>query len=300
MDEAHGPHFGSHPAFPASAVALGAAAAIVSAHKALGSLGQAALLHVSAGASPGFLPALDTALASLQTSSPSYLLLASLDGGRAAAFEGGGAAWAEPLAAAGGVRAAAGGAPGVRVLPGADPLRITLAVDGPASGPPSTCCGLGVAAALEAGGAVAEAALPGGAVVLACGAGSREGDVRAFSAALASVLAARDAGRLPLVAAAAVIPDAAAACSSSPSSLSPADALFGGRPVESVPLTSARAVGRVAAEAVTPYPPGIPALLPGEVVTAAAVAGVRAALAAGGRVNCADPTGWSVCVFVGV
>ena len=57
----------------------------------------------------------------------------------------------------------------------------------------------------------------------------------------------------------------------------PRDAFFG--PVETVP--AAEATGRVAAEQVTPYPPGIPALLPGEVINQAVVDYLRTGLAAG-------------------
>jgi lysine decarboxylase len=57
----------------------------------------------------------------------------------------------------------------------------------------------------------------------------------------------------------------------------PRDAFFG--PVETVP--AAEAVGRVAAEQVTPYPPGIPALLPGATINAAVVEYLRTGLAAG-------------------
>jgi arginine decarboxylase len=57
----------------------------------------------------------------------------------------------------------------------------------------------------------------------------------------------------------------------------PRDAFFG--PAESVP--AAAAVGRIAAETVSPYPPGVPALLPGEVITEAVVEYLRTGLAAG-------------------
>ncbi len=43
----------------------------------------------------------------------------------------------------------------------------------------------------------------------------------------------------------------------------PRDAFFG--PAENVPVSEA--AGRVAAEMITPYPPGIPAVLPGERLT---------------------------------
>jgi arginine/lysine/ornithine decarboxylase len=66
--------------------------------------------------------------------------------------------------------------------------------------------------------------------------------------------------------------------------LQPRDAFFG--PVDSVPL--AEAVGRIAAEQVTPYPPGIPALLPGERINAAILEYLRTGVEAG--MNLPDPS----------
>jgi lysine decarboxylase len=52
-----------------------------------------------------------------------------------------------------------------------------------------------------------------------------------------------------------------------------------------------RAVGRVSAELVAPYPPGIPVLAPGEEITAAALEALDHARAAGVRIAyAADPT----------
>ena len=57
---------------------------------------------------------------------------------------------------------------------------------------------------------------------------------------------------------------------------------------ESVPVDEA--VGRVSAESIAGYPPGIPALLPGERVTAEVVAYLRELSAAGARLHgAADP-----------
>jgi arginine/lysine/ornithine decarboxylase len=53
--------------------------------------------------------------------------------------------------------------------------------------------------------------------------------------------------------------------------MSPREAFFA--PSRAVPLTAA--VGEVAAELVIPYPPGIPVLAPGDVVSAAKVAYLR-------------------------
>jgi lysine decarboxylase len=69
--------------------------------------------------------------------------------------------------------------------------------------------------------------------------------------------------------------------------LSPRDAFF-------APRESARAeaaVGRVSAETIAPYPPGIPAIAPGEVITTSLLAALREAAAGGTRIAyCADPT----------
>ena len=57
----------------------------------------------------------------------------------------------------------------------------------------------------------------------------------------------------------------------------PRDAFFG--PAESVPVREA--IGRVAAEQITPYPPGIPAVVPGERINAAVIEYLLSGLAAG-------------------
>jgi arginine decarboxylase len=68
--------------------------------------------------------------------------------------------------------------------------------------------------------------------------------------------------------------------------LSPRDAFFA--PRERVPAV--RAAGRVAAEIVSPYPPGIPALVPGELITAELLEALREEARAGTRMaGAADP-----------
>ncbi len=57
---------------------------------------------------------------------------------------------------------------------------------------------------------------------------------------------------------------------------------------ETVP--AATAVGRVSVELIAPYPPGVPVLAPGEVISAAALDALRAALADGGRIAYAADT----------
>jgi lysine decarboxylase len=69
--------------------------------------------------------------------------------------------------------------------------------------------------------------------------------------------------------------------------LSPREAFLA--PRETVPASLAS--GRVAAETVAPYPPGIPAIAPGEVVSRELLDGLREAARDGTRIAyCADPT----------
>jgi arginine/lysine/ornithine decarboxylase len=67
--------------------------------------------------------------------------------------------------------------------------------------------------------------------------------------------------------------------------LSPRDAFFS--PTETVSIEDA--IDRISAETICPYPPGIPILLPGEKITADAIAFLQKVLAVGGFISgCAD------------
>ena len=77
VDEAHGAHLGFSESFPASAVSEGADVVIQSFHKTLPSLTQTAVLHrMSERIAP---ERIRKYLSVYQTSSPSYLLMASID-----------------------------------------------------------------------------------------------------------------------------------------------------------------------------------------------------------------------------
>ncbi len=76
VDEAHGAHFGFHEGYPESAVRLGADIVIHSLHKTLPSMTQTALLHVSGNLVDR--RRLERYLRIFQTSSPSYVLMASM------------------------------------------------------------------------------------------------------------------------------------------------------------------------------------------------------------------------------
>ncbi|WP_413163577.1 aminotransferase class I/II-fold pyridoxal phosphate-dependent enzyme [Capilliphycus salinus ALCB114379] len=80
VDEAHGPHFYFHSDLPTAALTAGADLVVQSIHKVLGAMTQASMLHVRGNKIDR--NRLNQALQMIQSSSPSYLLLASLDAAR--------------------------------------------------------------------------------------------------------------------------------------------------------------------------------------------------------------------------
>lgn len=77
VDEAHGAHYGFHPALPPSALSCGADVVVQSTHKMLTAMTMGAMLHVQGTRIDRTL--LRQRLAMVQTSSPSYPIMATLD-----------------------------------------------------------------------------------------------------------------------------------------------------------------------------------------------------------------------------
>ena len=77
VDEAHGAHLGLHPALPQSALQLGADVVVQSTHKMLPAMTMSAMLHIQGTRAPK--QRIEQHLRILQSSSPSYPLLASID-----------------------------------------------------------------------------------------------------------------------------------------------------------------------------------------------------------------------------
>ena len=105
VDQSWGPHFGFHPDLPPSALELGADAVLTSTHKIVGSLTQSAMLHVAptrAGSTPRRVA---RAMRLVRSTSPSSLLMASLDAARRQLAVHGEALLHETIAAAGATRA---------------------------------------------------------------------------------------------------------------------------------------------------------------------------------------------------
>jgi arginine decarboxylase len=294
VDEAHGAHFAFHADLPTSALAAGADLVVQSTHKTLTALTQAAMVHTRGDRVSR--DRLSQSLQLVQSTSPSYLLLASLDAARQQMATQGQALMAHTLELAHWGRARLAQIPGLTVFtpdvtPGCvalDPTRLTVTVTG---------LGLDGFAAdrilHEQWGVTAE--LPSlQHLTFIISPGNTRSDLERLVAGFTSLApdsapdSAEDAQN-----AAASSPPPQPPPSPSPlalpscSSLSPRAAYFA--PTEIVPM--ADAVQRISAELICPYPPGIPVLMPGERVTAAAIADLQAVLAAGGTVSgCSDPT----------
>lgn len=261
VDEAHGAHFGLHPDLPRSAQQLGAGISIQSTHKTLGALTQAAMLHISQAAPQAVAKRLPASLRLLHSSSPSYLLMASLDAAAHAAANA--RNFDAPLACAAQIRAVLrtfntplldGNLGGSAAACGHDPLRITFAAA------PWGMTGFQLLAALEAQGCSAEMATQRTAV-LALGIGSVPEHADALSAALAAVRCRPAISKEGAV----------------DTRWSPGGQLAQGIDMRSAQFAArcymplAHSSGHRSAEAVSVYPPGIPVLCPGEVITREAV-----------------------------
>ncbi len=292
VDQAWGPHFGFHPGVPASALALGADAVITSTHKIVGALTQAAMLHV---AHDGLVPrdAVARAVRLVRSTSPSSLLLASLDAARRQMAVHGQSLLARTLAAAAQARAAIDAIPGCAVVgerlvgrPGVaawDPLRLVIDVRG------TGCSGYEVAAELRAGSDIHVELATHATLVLVLGvhesADALERFVHDLGATAADIARPVEPARATLVRAPALGQELA---------VPPRDAFLG--ETEVVPVDAA--LGRISCEAIAGYPPGIPALLPGERIRADVVAYLRELSAAGARLHGAsDPSFRTVAVL---
>lgn len=132
VDEAHGAHFGFHPQLPMSALQQGADVAVQSTHKVLCSLTQSSMLHLTGKIIDR--ENISRCLQTLQSTSPSYLLLASLDAATAQLKENPPKIFENPIHLATEAKKAIRQIPGVSVLdfpsfaeyPVIDPLRVTV------------------------------------------------------------------------------------------------------------------------------------------------------------------------------
>ncbi|MCM8749519.1 aminotransferase class I/II-fold pyridoxal phosphate-dependent enzyme [Thermomicrobiaceae bacterium CFH 74404] len=287
VDEAWGPHFAFHPALPHSAMQAGADAAVTSIHKLLGGLTQTALLTMKGDRITR--SQLASAVALLHTTSPAAMLYASIDVARRRMALEGEALLSRTIELAWQAREALAQIPGLRILgpeliagrPGAgfDPTRILVDVHG------LGLTGYQAEAILREQFRIAVEMSDLVSVMLLVTIGDTPETIRHLIDGFTGL--AQAAGSCSAPALSAELRSTGAVLAATQQVLTPREAFLA--PAEPAPLE--RAIGRVAAEPITPYPPGIPVIAPGELITPEVVDYLHAGLAAGMYLSGpADPT----------
>jgi arginine/lysine/ornithine decarboxylase len=288
VDEAHGAHLGFHPSLPESALAAGADLAVQSSHKTLAALTQAAMLHVQGDRINR--DRLSKALQLVQSTSPNYLLLASLDAARQQMATQGAALLQQTLELAADASHQISQIVGLQVLRpeqlkqsasffALDSTRLTI-----------TVTELGITG-FEADEILHQqlnvtAELPTlSSLTLILTPGNTAADIEQLIAGC-TILADRPAnGAARSPAKAAKLPSVPFPDSLPP--LLPRAAFF----APTLTLPTQQAINHISAELICPYPPGIPVLFPGEVIRSEAVQYLQQILAQGGTITgCADPS----------
>ena len=260
-DQAWGPHLRFCPELPVDAMTAGADAAVVSTHKLISGITQTSVLMARAGRIN--LARLNNMVAMTQSTSPQVLMYASIDAARQQMATRGAELWRGAIAQAQWARDEINRLPGLRCL-GAE----ALSRQGVASFDPTrltiSSCDLGhsgyeLETVLRDDYRIAVEAADLLNIVLNVTYGDSHADVEKLVAALREH-ARRRAGQAGSGGSAACTGLLAHAPTFTRQVLSPREAFF----APSVALPLAACAGHVSAEMVTPYPPGIPVLGPGE------------------------------------
>ena len=280
VDEAWGAHLAFSDELPAHALSLGADLVISSTHKIVGSLTQSAMVHLG---DSDLLDeeVVDRCVTLVESTSPNSLLGASLDSARRAAAVDGPALLAETLRALAATRAAVRAVPGLDVLderlagsPGVfayDPLRLAIDVRG------TRTSGYELARMLREQDDVNVELAGENVMVAVFGMGE---DAAASGERLVAALR----GAVDELSAHERDPEAEVFAPPPPwgeLAMTPREAFLGRQEV--VPVREA--VGRVAAESLAAYPPGIPNVLPGERLTTETLDYIQQAIDHGGSLR---------------
>jgi arginine decarboxylase len=283
VDQSWGPHFGFDDQLPPTALSQGADTMLTSTHKIAGSLTQSAMLHV------GHDSRVDVALVAralrlLRSTSPSSLLLSSLDGARRQLALHGEQLLHETLEAIGVARAKLETIPGIALVDdrlvgrmgvaGYDPLRMVLDVRGTGR------TGYEIADALRRSYDVHVELPMQATVVFVVGLGESTATLRRLAGDVDEVVKriSEPGATVPIVPPATALGDTV--------QIPPREAFLG----ESERVVVEDAVGRISCESIASYPPGVPALLPGEGISADTVTYLRELADAGARLHGAsDP-----------
>lgn len=273
VDAAWAPHLGFHPALPRHALARGADALVVSAHKTLPAWSQGALvLARTERIDPGRLA---RGVEATHTTSPAGAILASTDAARALLARDGEQLLDRTIRLVSEARVRLVEVDGLAVLEGpeVDPTKLVVLLAGTGAD------GFAVERDLVAAGLPLEMADRDTLVPVVTMADDQVSVGRLLDALVPAVGRHRGTPQPPLTSAAWTV-DADVATS-------PREAFFAPRAT----VRAAEAVGRVCAEVVAPYPPGIPVLAPGERIGPGILEALAEARARGARIAyAADPT----------
>ena len=278
VDQAWGAHFGFHPDLPAHGLSHGADALVTSAHKTLPAYSQASILLArTRRLDPDRL---ERAFEAGNTTSPAGSILASTDGARALLAARGVELLGSLVDMVAEARQRLRRIPGV-LVPGPedfppgrfDPAKLVVVLAG------SGASGIDVERDLDGAGLPVEMADQDTVVPIVTVADTEHSVARLVDALTAAIVRC---ARHPRPLATSVQWGAMAVAA-----MTPRDAFF----ADHATVDAAAAPGRVCAEVVAPYPPGVPVLVPGEVVTAEVMRSLHEMHAAGTRLAyAADPT----------
>ena len=294
VDEAHGAHLAFSDDLPESAIAAGADLVAQSTHKLLGAMTQASLLLLREGRIEK--ERVQRAMSLLTSTSPNYLLLASLDIARLQIAEVGAAHLARAVGLARKLRHEVNATPGLfsfgeERMGGAgafalDPLKLTVTVTG------LGLTGAEAAHILRHEHKIEAELFDAQNVLFLLTYADTEESAGRLLAALRSLAQRRTAQAATAAAAAIAVPDGRKAQTAvrlpaaPPVAIPPREAFYR----RSVPCRLREAAGRIAAETIAFYPPGIPVICTGEVFTAEVCRYIEAMAAAGLKVTGASDT----------
>jgi arginine decarboxylase len=279
VDEAHGAHLHFHPSFPKAAIDSGADICVQSTHKHLAALSQGSMLHVK-GVRVDILR-LKTTLQMLQTTSPSYVILGSLDLSRHQMVHGGEKALGEVIEMCEETRNEINKIPGlacltreqVRKIPNLDldVTKLTVSTKG------LPCSGYDMAKILNSEYGIQTEMADFQNVLLFVSIGNTSKELKKFVRALRKIVVDykdmfMNQKKRKRIVFPSFIPR---------KEVNPREALT--KLTRKIPFK--RSVGKTCAEIVCPYPPGIPVLCPGEVITQEIYSYLMNVLDSGARIN---------------
>ena len=280
VDEAHGAHFAFHPDLPPSALSVGADLTVQSTHKVLGAMTQASMLHLQGTKIDE--RGISKALQLLQSTSPSYLLLASLDAARQQMASTGTVLMSHTLKLADTARKQLAEIPRISLLnnlqqPGftfLDPTRITIDIsrlgitgyqaDEILHQQFQVTCELPLSQHLT----------------FIISLGNTPQDIQNLINAFKTI------SHSPLPTPHSPLPTPPSPFPTPSPQIPPRQAYFS--PTETIPINAS--CDRYCAELICPYPPGIPVLMPGEIITTQAINYLQQVITSGGTITgCSDP-----------